>query len=67
MKIKNQIKEKMKLGINKFEIEVDEWNIEKNFFWLRYDDGDSLGIRLAELEDLKEIIRRFEERLNENK
>ena len=57
----------MKLGINKFEIEVDEWNIEKNFFWLRYDDGDSLGIRLAELEDLKEIIRRFEERLNENK
>jgi len=56
---------KIKLRINKFEIEVYE---EKNdFFCLKYGDYDSLNIYFNEIEDLKEIIKRFEEKLENGK
>ena len=57
-----KLSEKMKLRINDFEIEVDGWNIDMNFFWLRK-DGDALCMKLKDIKDLKEIIERFEEKL----
>ncbi|MHA1233648.1 MAG: hypothetical protein ACTSQL_01025 [Promethearchaeota archaeon] len=54
------INKEIKLRINKLEIEVDDWNIKRNFFWLS-NGNESISIKSEELEDLKEIIKRFEE------
>ena len=52
----------IKLRINKFEIETDEWSVKNNFFWLRHGNSDtaSFTIHFDEIDDLKEIIKRFE-------
>lgn len=53
MKINNKIK----LRINKFDIEVNDWCVKKNFFWLKYDDSSSFGIHLEELKDFHKKVK----------
>lgn len=59
------INKPISLSINEFTIEVDDWCIQRQFFWLKK-DYSTWNMNIEDIKDLEEILNRFKEKLKED-